>query len=456
VRILLACALFSTGCLVLPASENADAAHATDGPLPDATYAVDGPLPSDAGPFQYSNLDDTTKWTVFDPTTVDSRNRGFRGAAFDGRYIYFVPSDNAPPLSGVVARYDTQASFIDASSWSTFNATTVNPGSQGFVGGAFDGRYVYLVPFSNVYGVTDGVVTRYDTQASFGDPSSWSTFDTATVDASATGFGGAAFDGRYIYLVPAYNGTLDGIVARYDTQSTFTTATSWITFDVASVNANAVSYDGAVFDGRYLYLVPNDSKSLVARYDTQASFGTASSWTIFDTTNVDPVAKGFHGGAFDGRYVYFIPWYNGTAIHGLVARYDTRASFGATTSWETFSTTSVNANAKGFMGAAFDGRYVYLVPYNNNGALNDGILARYDTEATFADAASWTTFDIASVNANAIGFDGAAFDGRYLYLAPNNGGASGLAARFDAKQPAALPQLCSSAAALHCFSGSFY
>jgi hypothetical protein len=38
---------------------------------------------------------------------------------------------------------------------------------------------------------------------------------------------------------------------------------------------------------------------------------------------------------------------------------------------------------------------------------------------------------------NATGFDGAAFDGRYLYFAPGYGGVT---ARFDAKWPPAIPK----------------
>jgi hypothetical protein len=422
--------------------------RAADGGAPDGTSS-DAPAAS-----TYNDLGDRTKWATFDLTSVNGSARGFRGAAFDGRYVYFVPSDDAPPIDGVVARFDTQGNFAAGTSWSFFDATTVNTKSQGFVGATFDGRYVYLVPFSNAYGVTDGVVTRYDTQASFTSGSSWSTFDTATVNASATGFSGAAFDGRYVYFAPNYNGVIDGVIARYDTQATFASSTSWSTFDITSVDANAKGFPGAVFDGRYLYLVPGDARGLIARYDTQAPFATATSWATFDTTNVDANAKGFHAGAFDGRYLYFTPWYNGTAIHGVVARYDSQASFGAASSWSTFDTTTLNSGARGFLVAAFDGRYLYLEPYYNT--TYDGVVPRYDTLAPFASAASWSTFDIATVNAKATGFYGAAFDGRYLYFVPNGNGASGTTARFDARQPAALPRLCANAAALYCFSGSFY
>src|SRR5262245_51480414 len=33
--------------------------------------------------------------------------------------------------------------------------------------------------------------------------------------------------------------------------------------------------------------------------------------------------------------------------------------------WAAFDVSTVNPKAKGFIGAGFDGRYLYLVPYNN-------------------------------------------------------------------------------------------
>ena len=51
---------------------------------------------------------------------------------------------------------------------------------------------------------------------------------------------------------------------------------------------------------------------------------------------------------------------------GLVVRYDAEAQFAATASWSTFDVGSVNAAARGFAGATFDGQYVYLVPYSGS------------------------------------------------------------------------------------------
>ena len=377
----------------------------------------------------WHDLTQASSWSTFDMTGWNGFAGGFIGAAFDGRYLYFVPHYDTN-YDGVVARYDTQASFSSAGSWSVFDAGTV--GARGFAGASFDGRYVYFVPF------IDGVVARYDTQAGFATKASWSTFDVTTVNANAKQFFGSTFDGRYVYLVPDEVGNApSGLVARYDTQATFGTAASWTTFDTTSVNANAAGFEGAVFDGRYVYLVPHDG-SVVARCDTQASFTASGSWTAFDTTTVDPRATHFQDGAFDGRYVYFVP-YDG-ATSGLVTRYDTQAGFAAAGSWSTFDTTTVNASAKGFSSAAFDGRYVYFVPLQNGA--HDGVLARYDTTAAFGAGASWSTFDTTTVDQHAEFFWGAAFDGRYLYLVPYNySPLDAVVARFDARLPPAMPTL---------------
>jgi hypothetical protein len=394
---------------------------------------------SDASTTVYSSLTDQSKWSTFDMTTVAAGAKGCVGAAFDGRYVYFVPKFDA---NGTVARYDTTATFNTGSSWSSFQAVSVNARSRGFQGAAFDGRYVYFVP--NFDGTSQsGLVTRYDTQGAFTTAGSWTSFDVATVNANATGFLGATFDGRYVYFAPEMNGTgFDGVVTRYDSQSPFGTGTSWTTFDTAVLTAAAIGFGGATFDGRYVYFVPQYNTThdgLVVKYDTTATFGSQSSWTTFDMTTVHGGAAGFFGGVFDGRYAYFVPNHNAVTFDGLVGRYDTTAPFATVGSWSTFDTTTVEAGAAGFVGGAFDGRYVYFVPHDNG--VYDGIVSRYDTQANFTMAGSWTTFDISTVNPAAVGFWGAAFDGRYVYFVPNFSKTveSGLVARFDAKTPAALP-----------------
>jgi hypothetical protein len=294
-------------------------------------------------PAEWSKLSDTSKWSKFDVSSVDVPAKGFQGAVFDGRHLYFVPFFYDGAARGVVARFDTTASFDAHGAWTTFDLTTVSPRATGFCGAVFDGRYLYLVPFDD--GSWDGVVARYDTSAAFDAPSAWTTFDLATVGSGVHGFAGAAFDGRWVYLAP-YNG---GTVWRLDTTLPFEGASSWSSFDLLALHAGR--FAGASFDGRYVYFVPHDD-GVVARYDTKSDFAAPASWATVDVLALTAAgSSGFQGAVFDGRYVYLAP------LDSVVARYDTTAPFTSPGAWESF-----DAGALGRFGAAFDGRYVYFVP----------------------------------------------------------------------------------------------
>ena len=273
---------------------------------------------------------------------------GFDGALFDGTHVYLVPSHDAL-WHGRFVRYDTRQPFTDVSSYEANDLEkTLGPRSRGFQAGAFDGRYAYLTPF------IAGAAVRFDTTSAFGTSDGYETF-TLT---DAYRWSGAAFDGRYVYLVPVGDGdsTAFGGVARYDTTGAFVKGASWRTYDLAAmVDSRAHAFGGAVFDGRYLYFIPS-KESLAIRYDTDAPFDAATSWAAMDLAKVDARAGGYSGGTFDGRYVYFVPNVNGVAL-----RYDTQQPF-TVPAWKSFDTTSLGPGAKGFSGAVFDGRHVYFVP----------------------------------------------------------------------------------------------
>jgi hypothetical protein len=397
----------------------------------------------------YNDMTVSSHWTSFDVTTVNAGAKGFNGGTFDGRYVYFVPSTNGvtntPAVyDGIVARYDTHGSFGAATSWTTFDTTMVDANAVGFAGASFDGRYLYLVGESRT--------AQYDTHAPFTSASSWVTFDPSTVvasDASTFYFDGATFDGEHVYFVPG-----SGPAVRYDSHQSFALPSSWSTFDLSAVTGAASGYHGGLFDGRYVYFIPDtgNTHGLVVQYDTTLKFSSTTAWATFSTTSVNLSAHGFHGGAFDGRYIYLVPLSNGSK-DGVVARFDTHASFTAASSWSTFDLTTVNTGAAGLNGAGFDGRYVYFTPFVNNAQGWNGIVARLDSQAEFVDPSSWSTFDTSTVNAMAEGSDGAIFDGRYLYIIPfaysGEGTTSGVVARFDTKTPPSMP-------ALPAFHGSFF
>jgi len=201
---------------------------------------------------------------------------------------------------------------------------------------------------------------------------------------------------------------------------------------------------GGVFDGRFIYFVPiydgTATHGRVLRLDTQSDFSQAASWRAYDAGNSGiPNTKGFKGGVFDGRYVYFIPYVGS----GRVLRFDTQGEFANSASWSAFDAAFNVGGAAGFMGGAFDGRYVWFTPYNNNGP--SGRVLRYDTQGTFANAASWQAYDAGNTGGlGAKGFQGALFDGRYVYFVPyRNINFSGVVLRFDARQPQQLPDTIS-------------
>jgi hypothetical protein len=371
-----------------------------------------------------------SSWSVFDVGTLPGASAGgFSGASFDGRFVYFVPHALQGTPSGVVVRFDPSGAFNSAASWATFDTSTLVDGgtaTKGFSGAGSDGRYVYFVP--NNDGMPDGRVVRYDTSRSASTPSLDAGGDATAVDAGGdAGIADAAIDAE------ADAGVIPG---------SFADPTLWQTFDVSTAIPGGAGFVGAAFDGRSLYLVPsmngglgdNGSSGIAARFKTDAGFATPSSWSALDLTTISGNAFNFSGAAFDGRYVYFVPH-----LRGSVLRLDTTASQPtSTTAWSVHDVAPLApfdaAFAPQFGGAAFDGRFVYLVPSTPG----FGTIVRYDTLSTFTSDCAWSTADLTELDPSASFYLGAVFDGRYLYFIPRG---TGLVARFDAKSPASMPDL---------------
>jgi N-acetylneuraminic acid mutarotase len=352
---------------------------------------------------------------------------GYSGGVFDGRYIYFVPlNDGTTGPSSLVLRHDTASgSFKSMKSWAVFDPGANGVGTEGYNGGAFDGRYVYFAPGSNAAGA-HGEVLRFDTHAAFDATASWTTFDAGAhgVGADPDGYSAAVFDGHYLYFVPSDNGTeAHGEVLRYDTQADFQTAASWTAFDPGAhgVGTDPDGYLMGLFDGRFIYFGPNNNGTErhgeFLRYDTKASFVETMSWTAFDPgaaglgTDIDS----YHGLAFDGRYLYATPWYNNVTYHTQFLRYDTRTAFDSLGSWTVFDPEAAGVGTgAGFHGAAFDGRYVYALPNTH------GEVYRYDTRKPYTSTTAWSVFNVpgSGIGVNPTDFSGAVFDGRYIYCVP--------------------------------------
>ena len=113
------------------------------------------------------------------------------------------------------------------------------------------------------------------------------------------------------------NSDYDGAEALQALVSKWTPLTSFDTFDAYDAShtdgLRTVGYFGAVFDGRYVYFVPEqqadlDTHAVVLRYDTHGPFDNPQSYSAYDaagTAGLD--TRGYYGAVFDGRYVYFVP-----------------------------------------------------------------------------------------------------------------------------------------------------
>jgi len=384
-------------------------------------------------------LENLACWETYDTSRI-SEGQSIQSIFFDGRYVYYLN-----PISYLFHgfKYDTTAAFVSDDAWTGFT-----PGNQ-FVSMGSDGHYIYLLSdsptrMSTTGGGPDNVPERFDPQT----PNSTQTFNLSkalgTAGAPIPGFKGGAFDGRYMYFVPTLKSVTEasGLAARYDTQADFTSAAGWAVFDMTSVWPNAKGFRGGIFDGRYVYFVPSSTTPsttstervagrLLVRFDSTGSFQDAKAWQSFDVGTLHAAAAGFSGGTFDGRYVYIAP--SGTSyVDSIAVRYDTTASFADAAAFSTFDLQALTSSSGNlaFHGATFDGRYVYF-----SGA-NQAMLARFDSTGNFGDSAAWKGFSLYRVSYEVQAAGGIAFDGRYLYVVSD---AFGPAMRFDARTPLALP-----------------
>jgi hypothetical protein len=400
-------------------------------------------LPTHPDPFKTA-----TAWSAYNAGKTDSLlSTGYFGSVFDGRYVYFVPNRQMQ-FHGIVLRYDTKADFKQASSWSAYDAgMTDGLNTKGYGGAVFDGRYVYFIPFTDDNS-RHGRVLRYDTHRDFRQTTSWSAYDAGMTDGLVCrGFVGAVIVGRYIYLSPfGYNPIAHGRVVRYDTQGDFKKAASWSAYDADKTDGlNSIGYYGLASDGRYVYFVPfNDGTNyhgIMLRYDTLSDFKKAASWSAYDASKIDGLdTVGYKWAEFDGRYIYYVPFRkDATNTHGIVLRYDTQGDFKKASSWQAYDAGQVQSlETTGYVGAIFDQRYLYFVPYSQGTNQFHAKMLRYDTQGDFKHADSWSSHEPSHTDGlTTKGYKGAAFDGTYVYFTPyNNGNAfSGIVLRYRPHSP---------------------
>jgi hypothetical protein len=395
-------------------------------------------------------------WEAFNAGNIDLLDtKGYYGAVSDGRYIYYTPCrSTTSDFHGRVLRYDTLASFTVATSYAAYDAgSTDGLQTKGYAGAVFDERYVYFVPYANMdvdrAGVRHARVLRYDTQGAggFQNSSSWAAYDASGTTGippaykDLLGYDGAVYDGtKYVYFVPYgdQNGATNTYALRYDTDADFKTAASWTVYDITNAGgSSARGYYGAAFDGTYVYYVPYANPTtfhgLAIRYNTTLPYTDNGSWSVYDASSTGMVTVGYKGAVFDGRYVYYVPFRDTVSTqHTRVLRYDTQGVFTTGTSWAAYDAQNTESlNTQGYVGAECDGTYVYFIPYENT--IYHANVLRYDRTKDFQTGTSWAAYNAGATSGlNTKGYKYSTKQGDYLYFVPynNNIGFSGIVLRY--------------------------
>lgn len=329
--------------------------------------------------------------------------------------------------SGQFLRFDTQgvagayaSAFLNPANHSVFDLTTVNAQAVAMLGGVYDGRYVYLVPFALATGsAANGLLVRYDTAdlRGFRDTASYSTVDleallspaanftTANNAARAVAFCGGIMVGPYLVLTPFGGGAglVGGVTAQrslavlYDTRLALSDANSYRTFDLRTI-------------ARQVYTVTGVTNVV----NPVLTIGTHT-LTVGQYVNISGVV-----GATGVNKTLYVQAVAATTITVTLATQPGVYSSGG-------SATSGADECVGYQFGGFDGQYVHFTPsYNANRSATDCVCppyVRWDVRLPFEEAASWTYVNtpLQGVFAIPAVATGLGFDGRYLYHSPYTG-----------------------------------
>jgi len=361
----------------------------------------------------------------YDVTKKNSSLKGFSGVVHDGRYLYYAPlSNDKGVFHGNVTRYDATSEFQHANSWESFDLSDLNNQATGFVDAFFDGQFIYFIPYHSTH--HHGLVARYNTQQPFDKTDSWTFFDLVkNLDPNCRGFVSGTFDGRYLYLAPyqcswtQYNGRM----VQFDTKKDFTNVSNWKMFNSELKWPGSRGFHGAISTNDHTYFIPyvrknRDYHGLLVRHKQNTPFDEPQNWDCLDLTSIHPLAKGFVGGCFDGRYIYLAPYFNGIERHGLVLRADTSKNVLDPNNWETFDMTLLNPDNRGYFGAKVHGEFVYMLPHCKTEGIYQGRLVRYDRRMDFHEPEAWNSFDTSQKHSKSMGYMGCAVIENDLYMAP--------------------------------------
>jgi len=357
---------------------------------------------------------------------------GYRGATFDGEFVYYSPYYSNYGRHAEMIRYDISRDFKDPNAWEHIkippkivwidNGEEIIVNTSGFQGILYDEPFVYYVPY-HVDNKKGSVVLRYDTQMEFNNPDAFQ--HTGLFDVYEDG----VVHKNFMYLSPHldFNNERNTVPLRYDSSKPFFDPNAWEQHDVKQ---NTSYIDAEVVMDKIFYApwqTTNSTSSQIMIYDTNGSFKNDSSWEFIDIPY-----KGYSGAAFNGKYIVFSPgWcsiydcndndsnflfleptsleisyvhipnasYNGIIDTGSILYpvpyylKDNPIFLKIDGSEIEFFTPSIAKSA--YWGGVFDGEFVYYSPYqfiNSDKRSNEFL--RYDTSKDFSDELAWETISL--------------------------------------------------------------
>ena len=252
------------------------------------------------------------------PFDTDTNLRGFAGITTDGTYIYACVYANGVGnnYNGHVLRIPTNNFNVSAMDYFDVNTVSGSNGNlKGHYGGcATDGKHLYLAPYS--YGSPySPYFVRIDLNDFSATGVEWMDVTVAIGGhGSSKGFFAISIYRNYVYLVGGHNGGYHGNIVRVAlniANGSFSGASVQTTV-LSSISSSYKGYTVGYGIGKYIYLVPNYNGGY---HDNAIRISIEN----FSTSGVEVLnlgAKiGTAGGFTDGYYAYYSS-YTGSSNSG--------------------------------------------------------------------------------------------------------------------------------------------
>lgn len=221
------------------------------------------------------------------------------------------------------------------------------PAGETFMGGCSDGLHVYLAPQNSTFFVRINIVT--DEIETLVAPYPRVTNANLFTDK----FNGAVFDGEFIWMIPSWAAPMVKI-----NRDTFTVAEIFPNFNVTGDDA----YNGGLALPQFnkIYACPHHANTL-KWVDIQTS--TTGTTSLTGLTDISLGSRAFLNMVFDGTSVWLLPRRSNKIVE---INPDTGAILSESEHPASLGVGNQGPNVGYFHGGSFDGRYIWMSPYNTS------------------------------------------------------------------------------------------